>query len=259
MYSASGMGKTTSILTLPLNRVLVIMAEPKRLPLIGTEVDLWEIEDWPDVQEAFMTARKGLASEEGLIVNGLKKDIIFVDSLTEINEKCKRHIVAKDRPALMARRKKKDLGGIYDEQMTIDDWGLLSTRINSLVSSFCHLPCHLIIMALEQWVENKLTGEVSLLPALNGKLANTISSHFDFAFHLEIQKIDGVERRYFRTSHSAQIAAKGSPHLDELEEPNWKKVMTKVFTAGRSAKKKVSSKKAAKVAAETKGGENDGT
>lgn len=261
LYSASGMGKTTSILTLPLKRVLVIMAEPKRLPLIGHDVDLFEIKNWEDAQEAFMKARKGLESEEGLIVNGHKKDIIFVDSLTEINEKCKKHIVQKDRPALLAKRKKKDLGGIYDEQMTIDDWGLLSTRIDSMVSAFCHLPCHLIIMALEQWVENKVTGEVSLLPAINGKLANTISRHFDFAFHLEIQKVDGVDRRFFRTSHSAQIAAKGSPHLDELEEPNWKKLMTKVFTAGKSksAKKKATSKKAATGAAKTKGGESDGT
>ena len=45
------------------------------------------------------------------------------------------------------------------------------------------------------------------------------------------------------------------------EDPNWKKVMTKVFTAGKSksAKKKTPSKKAAAGAAETKGGENDGT
>lgn len=257
LYSASGMGKTTSILTLPLKRVLVIMAEPKRLPLIGQDVDLWEVETYEDVRTAFGKARKGLESDEGLIVDGKKKDIIFADSLTQINEQCKKQIVAKDRPALLARRKKKDLGGIYDEQMTIDDWGLLSTRIDSLVSAFCHLPCHLIVTALEQWVENKVTGEVSLLPALNGKLANTISRHFDFSFHLEIEKVDGVDRRFFRTSHSAQVAAKGSPHLDDMEDPNWKKLMTKVFSGGKSAKKV--SKKAAKKAAEPQEGGNDGT
>ena len=234
LYSASGMGKTTSILTLPLDRTLVLMAEPKRLPLVGREVDGWEIENWNDVREAFAKARKGLASDEGLIVNGKNKDIIFVDSLTEINEKCKRHIVAKDRPALLAKRNK-DLGGIYDEQMTLDDWGLLVTRIDSLVTAFCHLPCHLIITALEQWEKDKVTGEIKLLPAINGKLANTISRHFDFAFHLEVQKIEGVDRRFFRTSHTMQVAAKGSPHLDDLEEPNWTKVMTKVFSAVKPA------------------------
>ena len=234
LYGASGMGKTTSILTLPLDRTLVLMAEPKRMPLVGTEAVLWDIKDWDDVREAFTKVRNGLSSEEGLVVKGNKRDIIFVDSLTEINEKCKRHIVAKDRPALLAKRDK-DLGGIYDEQMTIDDWGLLSTRISSLVSAFCHLPCHLIFTALEQWIENKLTSEVKLLPALNGKLANTISRHFDFSLHLEVQNIDGVDRRFFRTSHSAQIAAKGSPHLDDLEDPNWTKVMTKVFNAGKPA------------------------
>ncbi len=258
IYSASGMGKTTSILTLPLKRTLVLMAEPKRLPLIGQDVDLWDIEDYEDVREAFAKARKGLESDEGLIVNGHKKDIIFVDSLTEINEKCKKQILAKDRPELLSKRKKKDVGGIYDELMGMEDWGLLGTRIDSLVSSFCHLPCHLIVTALEHWVEDKATGEVKLLPALNGKLANTISRHFDFAFHLEVQKIEGADRRFFRTSHSMQVMAKGSPHLNALEDPNWKKVLNKVFNAGKSAKQKPK-KKAAKSAAETKGGENDGT
>ena len=207
----------------------------------------------------FAKARKGLESDEGLIVNGHKKDIIFVDSLTEINEKCKKQILAKDRPELLSKRKKKDVGGIYDELMVREDWGLLGTRIDSLVSAFCHLPCHFIITALEQWAKNEITGEIKLLPALNGKLANTISKHFDFSFHLEVQKIEGADRRFFRTSHSMQVAAKGSPHLNDLEEPSWTKVISKVFNAGKSAKKKASKKKAAKSAAETKGGENDGT
>lgn len=259
LYSASGMGKTTSILTLPLDRTLVLMAEPKRLPLIGQDVDLWDIEDYEDVRLAFAKARKGLESDEGLIVNGKKKDIIFVDSLTEINEKCKKQILAKDRPELLSKRKKKDVGGIYDELMGMEDWGLLGTRIDALVSAFCHLPCHLIVTALEHWVEDKATGEVKLLPALNGKLANTISRHFDFAFHLEVQKIEGADRRFFRTSHSMQVMAKGSPHLDDLEDPSWTKILTKIGNAGKSAKKKALSKKAAKDAAKTKGGENDGT
>jgi len=236
LYGASGIGKTTSILTLPLKRTLVLMAEPKHLPLLGQDVDPWEIADWEDTKLAFATIRKGLA-HGGLIVNGRKKDIIFIDTLTEINEQCKNHIIAKDRPDLLSRQKK-NLDGIYDELMMLNDWQLLSVRINSMVSSFCHLPCHLIVAAQEQWNEDRVTGTIRREPALNGKLATSIAHHFDFAFHLEIVNIEGHDKRFFRTSYSPQAMAKGSPHLDILEDPNWTKVMTKVFTADKPAKKK---------------------
>lgn len=253
LYGASGIGKTTSIRTLQLERTLVLLVEPKHLPLLGYDVDAWEIEDWDDMRLAFGKIRSALAGK-GLIVNGRKKDIVVVDSLTEVNERCKAHIIAKDRPELLAKQKKGALG-IYDELMAIGDWQLLSTRIDSLVSSFCHLPCHLIVTALEQWTEDKMTGEVRQTPALNGKLALSIAHHFDFCFRFEIVKVEGRDERFFRTSYSQQAMAKGSELLDVHEKPDWTKLMTKVFSAGKPAKQKAP-RKAAKVAAKTKGGEN---
>lgn len=228
LYGGSGFGKTYSIRTLPLKRILVLLAEPKHLPLRRHKVDAIRIETWSDVKEAFRFIRAGLADGK-LEVNGQKKDIIVIDSLSELNEKCKREIVTKDRPALLERQRKKDVGGIYDEQLTMPDWQLLGTRIDNLTGAFCNLPAHVIITCLEAWTEDKATGEQLIAPALNGKLAQTIAHHFDEVYHLEIQKIDDEQVRFFRTMRTAQTVAKGSECLDELEEAHWTKVMSKIF------------------------------
>lgn len=228
LYGASGTGKTTSIRTLPLERTLVVLAEPKHLPLRGHDVDAYPVDDWAGIQSAFEAIRWGLKSGE-LVVNGRKKDIIAIDSLSELNDQCKRQIVASDRPELLKRQSKRDVGGIYDEQLNTQDWGLLATRIDSLVGAFTHLPCHIIFTCGEQWVEDKISGELFVTPSLNGKLAMSIVHHFDEAYRLEIHEEEKKHVRYFRTARSARVMAKGSERLAELEPPNWTAVMTKIF------------------------------
>lgn len=236
LYGASGTGKTTSIRTLPLERTLAILAEPKHLPLRGHDVDAYPVADWMGIRAAFELIREGLKNG-GFVVNGRKKDIIIVDSLSEINDQCKRQIVEADRPELLKRQAKRDVGGIYDEQMNQQDWGLLSTRIDSLVGAFTHLPCHIIFTCGEQWTEDKTSGELFVTPSLNGKLAMSIVHHFDEAYRLEIHEEEKKHIRYFRTARTSRVMAKGSERLAELEPPNWTAVMTKIF-ADLTAKKK---------------------
>jgi hypothetical protein len=237
LYGKSGTGKTTSIRTLPLARTLVLMAEPKHMPLMGHDVDLVQVGDWSDLQEAFKMIRSGLEGD-GLKVNERKKDIVVIDSLSEANELCKAQILAKDRPELLKRQHKADVGGIYDEQLNQADWGLLGTRIESLVSAFTHLPCHVIFLCLERWTEDKITGEISTTPALNGQLAMGIAHHFDEVYRLEIQEVEKVQHRLFRTKCTARVQAKGSERLDELESADWTKTMTKLFRKANGKTKK---------------------
>ena len=244
LYGESGTGKTTSVRTLPLERTLVLMSEQKHLPLMGHDVDMIQIADWVDLQAAFKEIRRGVEGE-GLVINERKKDIIVIDSLSEINEQCKRHILQKDRPELLKRQNKKDVGGIYDEQMNQADWGLLITRIESLITAFVHLPCHIIFTCIEKWTEDKMSGAIYTTPALNGQLAKGVARFFDEAYRLEVIEVAKEEggkeqRRYFRTKRTSRVTAKGSEKLGELEPANWTQVMTKLFSRPKSDKPKES-------------------
>lgn len=237
LYGASGSGKTHSALTIPKDRLLVLRIEPKQMPLLGQGIDVIPVDTWRDIQTVFAFIRDGLASAKGLIVNGKAKDIIFIDSLSEANELCKAQIIAKDRPELMIRQKKIDIGGIYEEQLTMQDWGLLSKRMNDLVSAFCHLPCHIIFTCLEKWAEDKSTGEMFFVPDLNGKLPLTIPHHFDLLHRLEIHTVENTITRLFRTQPSEKAIAKGSPKLETHEKPNWTTIITKLYTLKAKEKK----------------------
>ncbi len=234
VFGASGSGKTYSIRSLPLDRVLLLLVEPKHLPLKGYDIDAIQLSSWDDMRNVFSEIREDL-SGGGLTRNGKKKDIVVIDSLSEVNELCKKQIISKDRPELLKRQQKKDVGGIYDEQMMQNDWGLLGTRIDGIVSAFCHLPCHIIITALERWTEEKATKETFITPSLNGALAMNISHHFDEAYRIEVED---NKTRWFRTQRTSCVIAKGSECLDELEEPNWTKVMTKIFAGNGAGKNK---------------------
>lgn len=245
LYGASGTGKTCTILTLPTERCLAILVEPKHLPLRDHDVDAWLADTWEDVKGIFRIIRDSL-SNGGLIINGRKKDIIVIDSLSAISDLCKAQITAKDRPALLKRRQKKDVGGIYDEVLAQDDWGLYGIRINNLVSAYCHLPCHIIFTCLEKWTEDKKARELLITPALNGAAATGIAHHFDEVYRIENIGTAYAEEyfnskdphpRAFRTQRTAQILAKGSEKLAELEPNNWFKVISKIFATPKANKK----------------------
>lgn len=217
LSGSPGRGKTFSARSLNQKTTLIISAEAGLLSLAGTEFDVWVIESWEELQEVY----KNLLLPENIA----KYKVVFVDSLTEINEKAKEHIVKKLRPGLG-----KDIGKVYDELMTMQDYGLLQTMMTRFIRSMRDLPYHMIFTCLEDQNKDESTGKIMFAPSLNGKLAINIAGFFDEVFRMVVKEEDGKLNRYFITNHVENSLAKDrSGSLDIYEPANWSAVFKKIF------------------------------
>lgn len=229
VHGDSGIGKTTSLKTLPRDITLVAGAERSLLPLGESNYNAIRIDSWDDVRTMITELANGME------IDGKFIKILAVDSLSQISELCKQYIVEVDRKALVRERtggKKDTPTGIYDDQMTIEDWGVYGTRMTNMISAACHLPMHVIFTCLSTWHEDKQSGATFRTPALQGRLATMCPAYFDLVFHMEAAKdSEGNPIRVFRTFNDGRVIAKdASGKLDPFEPSNWKSVFKKVLT-----------------------------
>jgi len=218
IYGMSGVGKTFSASTLDPKKTLILSAESGLISLRGRDIDVWEIEKWADMMEAY----KQLILPENIE----KYDTVFIDSLTEIDELAKEQIVKQDRPNL----KGKDIGKIYDDMMTQQDYGLLATRMTRFIRAYRDLDYNIIVTALELDRKNDITGEVKLVPSISGKLSLNLSGYFDEVFHMITKREpDNKVGRYFITANIENTVAKDSAGaLDLMEIPDWNVIYKKI-------------------------------
>lgn len=234
----SGIGKTTSLLTLPTERTLIITGERGAIPLRKASYPAIQVGSWADCKAAYLA----IADPDKCETDELKQAItsatvIAIDSLSEISAMCIRHIVEVDRRALMNQRtkgKSETPTNVYEDLMQMEDWGLYRDRIKSMVSAFCHLPKHVIMTCLAGWTEDKRTGATYLAPGLNGKAAREVPAFFDLVLSMisvEVAGEDGKrnERRWQTYNDGRTIAKDSSGALEPLEETSWTKVFTKII------------------------------
>jgi len=218
VWGKSGVGKTTSILTLPQDKTVVVALERSLLPLRHKQYETWKVGSFEDMRDAYRLATK---------LDG-DKSVIVVDSLTEINELAKEHIVRTRRPQLLKSQDKK-LVGIYDEMMSQQDWGLLDRLMRGLLSAWVQLPCNIIFTALEAWTKNEDTGGLIRTPGMNGKLAQHCAAFFDLVLYMRAEDTDDKPHRVWQTYADTETIAKdASGALNQVEEANWTKVFRKI-------------------------------
>ena len=155
---------------------------------------------------------------------------------------CVRQIVTVDRKKLTLQRSKNKTDvpvGIYEQQMTMEDWGLYKTYLSAFISAVVQLPIHTVFTCLEQFKEDKITGEMLRIPALSGKLATECPKYFDIVCHMENTKDDaGNDLRVWRTANDGRTIAKDSTgRLDAFEETDWHKLITKALGTNGKVKK----------------------
>jgi len=251
LHGDSGIGKTTSLRTLPEDRTLIAIGERGAIPLRKHSFRVLQIESWDDVREMIRMFHAGEATPGGVMLgtNGDSFECrnLAIDSLSELSELCKMQIVTIDRRHLIHERtkgKSETPAGVYDDQMTMEDWGLYRTRMIGMISAVCHLPVHVIVTCLSQWTEDKTTGAQLRTPNLSGKAANECPAYFDEVFHMEsVKGADGegtpVESRLWRTFNDGRVMAKdASGVLDPFEESNWTHIFTKILASNGSGKEK---------------------
>lgn len=120
----------------------------------------------------------------------------FMDSITEIQDKCKQAIMAKNK----------------NEAMQMQDWGALAQKIERMVRAFRDLPIHFITTALEEDETDKVTGEVQVWPMMQGSVQKRLPAYFDLVFYhssTEVEK-DGKREmaRWILTANTGKYQGK---------------------------------------------------
>lgn len=145
VYGPPGAGKTTMGATFP--DVLFLSAESGLLSIRDQELDVWEVENWEDMEEAFKHLKTGDHPYHSVVI----------DSLTEVQKKLNEHIIRK------FPQKRRD----YEDLMSMSDWGYSIDRLRKMCRAFRDLPLNVVFIALAQ--EIVTDDELIVKPALSGK------------------------------------------------------------------------------------------
>jgi hypothetical protein len=145
LYGPPGSGKTTMGATFP--SVLFLSAESGLLSVRDKDIDVWTINGWEDLEEAYDYLRKG--------GHGYKS--VVIDSLTEVQKKLAEHIIKK------FPGKRRD----YEDLMSQSDWGYAIDKLRKMCRAFRDLPMNVVFIALDQQEQGE--AETITKPALSGK------------------------------------------------------------------------------------------
>ena len=243
VYGDSGVGKTTSLRTLPPDRTLLAVTERGTIPLRQHKFQALPITSWQDVRELVGYFMSPDEIEDKEIQEAVQSTTVLgVDSLSDLEELCMREILDVDRPGLIKDRtggKKTAPDRVYGDLMQMEDWGLLRKRMKNLLSTFCHLPVHVIFTALATWSKDSQERTTFRTPGLSGKLGTECPAYFDLVLHMEARPgSDGASTRVWRTGTDGQIIAKdASGVLEPFETPDWTAVFKKILGNGKDSGK----------------------
>lgn len=149
IYGDSGVGKT--VFGASGDNVLILRTEKGTVSAkrMGMKADLWRINDWSDLQEAFAYLAK----------NNHGYRWITIDSITELQAKCKRFIIER------AIEKKPDHA---PDNLELQDYVPYYELWKKTIRSFCELPANTLFIALEMKKENE-EGDPKVMPDVEGK------------------------------------------------------------------------------------------
>jgi hypothetical protein len=145
LYGPPGSGKTTAAATWP--KPLFLSAESGLLSVRDRDIDVWTIDKWEDLEEAFVH----LKHEKHDYLS------VVIDSLTEVQKKLNEYLVRKF-PAMKRA---------YESLTSESDWGANISMMREKCRGFRDLPMHVVFITLSQDV--KIDDENVTRPALNGK------------------------------------------------------------------------------------------
>lgn len=217
VYGPSKIGKTTSCLTLPADKVLVLNTETKGIvPLRNAEppYPVINVRDWNHVFEIHANILDGVYDAE----LGYKPSVIFFDGLTGLDRLCKEHILNIERKALMLERSKNKSDkpqNMYAEILTQEDYGLLGNRMENTIDAFLRIPRHIIFTCLETWAEDQNDGKRYITPLLSGRMRLQSPSFFNTVLYMK----DTAGGRVFQSYNTNTIIAGDSSSSLSPEEP----------------------------------------
>jgi len=235
----SGVGKTTSLRTLPTKSTIIACSERGALPLRGLGYDLFRLEGWDDMavlHEMFLKPDVIENETTRKLVEGCK--LLVLDSLSDVDSMCVKHILEVDRRRIVSERtddKRETPKGIYAEQMTMEDWGLFGNRMLNLISAFAHLPIHFIATCVEGQKDDRAHDRILRTVNIGGKMTPAnCPAYFDLVLNmLPMKDTEGNDVRRWQTFNDGERMCKDSSgKLAPYEECNWTKLFKKVRGTG---------------------------
>ena len=189
IYGQPGSGKTVLAGSAGLHKqmqpVLVLDAEGGSLSIastLGKEVEKTiAIRDTSDFVGAVRSTYVYLAKRQHPY-----RTVVW-DSGTELQKLCLADVV----------REVKKMKPDHDSDIAdLHDWLKATEQVRKALRYYRDLPMHFVMTALAQNVKNELTGAVTIVPSLPGKLAEEVPGYFDIVGYLTTQpaKDGGVER-----------------------------------------------------------------
>jgi hypothetical protein len=195
VYGNSGIGKT--VFGGSDDDVLFIAPEDNgtlSAKRFGSTAKKWKIHGWPDIAAAYEWLKK----QETIPFNW-----IVLDSLTEMQQMCMRHILEEGVRMNPARD---------PDVPQLQDWIPYFEKVRRMVKSFCALEVNVLFTALEQDEENE-EGERVVLPMMQGKgtqYAKQVASWMDSFGRMTVGRKKAGENE------------DGTPKWEEVRLIQWK-------------------------------------
>lgn len=238
VFGDSGIGKTTSLRTLPEKQTVIAVSERGVVPLRKYKYNVVQFTSWDEIRGLcrwFMAPDQIEDNDIQLTVKSCK--VLVIDSLSEVSDLCMREIIEVDRRRVIKERtgdKRDTPKGMYEDQMQLEDWGVYRTRMSKLLSTLAHLPVHVIVTCRAAWSKDKQGGDHHCTPNLSGKLALECPAYFDLVLYMQAGvDADGKPMRQWRTYNDGTTLGKdASGVLDPLEETNWTNLFRKILDKG---------------------------
>ncbi|PWA11098.1 hypothetical protein DCC39_10390 [Pueribacillus theae] len=209
IYGPSGVGKTTfydgikDALILDVEDGTTSLQKKAEMRKNGTRI--FQLESWEDLQGIFQLIQQGELSFTNIVL----------DSVTEIQELCKDHVLATQ-----------DRRRVSPETPSQQDYGVISERMRRMLRNFRSLDSNIIYIARERYLKDESTGEERVRPDVSGKLQDDLPGAMDIVGYM-VSK--GGDRKIGFDLEGKWLAKDRTNRLEKLmEDPTWDK-MEKVF------------------------------
>jgi hypothetical protein len=126
-------------------------------------------------------------------------DLVVLDCLTTLNDHLESLILSHHKTAVFS----------------LPLWGVLKSNYKEFFGGFHSIPCDRIIIAHSKTIQDEITSEVSILPMLDGQMAEKLAKDFNEVYFFLGKNREG--KYMVRTASNRKITARTTKGFDDEE------------------------------------------
>lgn len=164
-----------------------------------SQVEILQLKSWEDLQGVFAALQSG----------ELHFTNIVLDSITDIRELCKDHVL-----------ETQDRKRISDDVASQQDYLVMSERMRKMLRNFRALPMNVFIVAREYSGKDEETGTERIKPAIGGKLEDDVPGMMNITVYMTLNK-EGERVACFNLAGKYYAKDRTNRFPKVLENPTW--------------------------------------